>query len=251
MVALTYAAAVTSSIRVGVSVVVLPLHHPAHVAHHVASLDYVSGGRAVLGVGLGREQHYGEFQAPAERRVRRFREGIELMKALWTQARVDYDGEIYRLHGGEMQIKPLQRPHVPIWLGGVHPDAVRRAATLADGWMGSGNMSSKDFIESVPVLKAALEQAGRDPASFPISKRVFMAVDEKPEVARAMVHRWFSEVYRNPNQTDTSGVHGTPEQVREQLEALIDAGANHLLLNSVSRFSEQLEALAELTGLGD
>jgi luciferase-like monooxygenase len=88
MVVLTYAAAVTTTIRLGVSVVVLPMHHPAHVAHQVASLDYVSNGRAILGVGLGREAHYAEFQVPRERRVRRFREGVELIKALWTEPQV-------------------------------------------------------------------------------------------------------------------------------------------------------------------
>ena len=71
---LTYAAAITSTIRVGVSVLVLPVYNPIHVAHQVATLDYLSGGRAVLGVGLGREQHYAEFQIPRERRVRRFLE---------------------------------------------------------------------------------------------------------------------------------------------------------------------------------
>lgn len=73
---LTYAAALTRTIRLGVSVLVLPVQNPIHVAHRVATLDYLSGGRAVLGVGLGREQHYTEFRIPRERRVRRFREAI-------------------------------------------------------------------------------------------------------------------------------------------------------------------------------
>ena len=102
---------------------------------------------------------------------------------------------------------------------------------------------------SVPILKEALAAAGRDPEAFPISKRVFMAVDEKPERARAELNRWFTEVYRNPPGTDASGIWGTPEQVREKLEALVAMGANHLLLNPVSRYAEQLEAVAEVVGL--
>ena len=243
---LTYAAAITTRIRLGVAVIVLPVHSPIEVAHRVATLDYVSRGRAVLGVGLGREQHYREFQVPKEHRVRRFREGVELIKALWTEPKVDYRGTIFQLEGGSMAPKPVQKPHPPIWMGGDHPDAVRRAATIADGWMGSGGSSAATFARSVPVLKAALEKAGRDPATFPISKRVFMAVDERADVARAELHRWFSVVYRNPDGTDASGVHGTPAQVREQLERLVSMGANHLLLNPVSRHAEQLEALAEI-----
>lgn len=246
---LTYAAAVTTRIRLGVSVSVLPVHNPSHVAHQVASLDYVSGGRAILGLGLGRPQHYAEFQVPMERRVRRFREGIEIVKALWTQAKVDYQGSIYRLEGAEMVLKPVQQPHPPIWLGGDHPDAVRRAAALGDGWMGSGASGIADFGKCVPILRAELEKLGRDPASFPISKRVFLSVDERVDVARAELDRWFSIVYRDSSKTDASGLYGTPEQVRERMEALVSAGANHLLVNPVGRYAEQLEALAEIVGL--
>jgi probable F420-dependent oxidoreductase len=249
MVILTYAAAVTTAIRLGVAVVVLPVHNPIHVAHQVATLDYVSHGRATLGVGLGRDQHYSEFQVPRERRVRRFREGVELIKALWTEPQVSYQGQIFQLGGGTMAPKPVQKPHPPIWLGGAHPDALRRAAAIADGWMGSGGSSTASFSHSVSPLRAALEKAGRDPGAFPISKRVFLSVHERPDVARAEVHRWFTEVYHNPDGTDASGVHGTPKQVRERLEALVDMGANHLLLNPMCRHAEQLEVLAAVVGL--
>ena len=246
---LTYAAAVTTRIRVGVSVIVLPVQHPAHVAHRVATLDYVSQGRAILGVGIGREHHYEEFEVPRAQRVRRFREGVELIKALWTQDTVDYGGEIYRLHRAAMTIKPVQKPRPPIWLGGDHPDAVRRSVALADGWMGSGGSSVATFSRCVPILREALEKAGRDPRTFPISKRVFLSVHERADVARAELHRWFTTVYRNPDGTDASGVHGTPEQVRARLEELVAMGANHLLLNPVGRYVEHVDALASVVGL--
>ena len=124
---------------------VLPVYSPVHVAHQVATLDYLSGGRAVLGVGLGREQHYPPFQVPRERRVRRFLEAVELMKALWTQPKVTYRGEIFQVEDGVMGPKPVQKPHPPVWLGGGHPDALRRAAVIADGWMGAGGSSTAAF----------------------------------------------------------------------------------------------------------
>jgi alkanesulfonate monooxygenase SsuD/methylene tetrahydromethanopterin reductase-like flavin-dependent oxidoreductase (luciferase family) len=148
-----------------------------------------------------------------------------------------------------MSPKPVQKPHLPLWMGVNHPNAVRRAASLADGWMGSGGSTIAGFGRSVPILKEALQKAGRDPATFPISKRIFMAVDERPEVARAELNRWFTEVYHDPPGTDASGIHGTPEQVRERLEEVIAMGANHLMLNPVSRHVEQTEALAEIVGL--
>jgi alkanesulfonate monooxygenase SsuD/methylene tetrahydromethanopterin reductase-like flavin-dependent oxidoreductase (luciferase family) len=120
---------------------------------------------------------------------------------------------------------------------------------LADGWMGAGGSSCASLADAVPRLHAALEDAGRDPATFPISKRVFISVHERGDVARSEIDRWFSDVYNNPAGTDQFGVFGTPEQVRQQLEALAATGATHLLLNPVTRYSEQLEALAEMVGL--
>jgi probable F420-dependent oxidoreductase len=250
VVVLTYAAAVTTRIRLGASVVVLAIHSPLTVAHQWATLDHVSGGRAILGVGLGREHHYRQFEVPEAGRVRRFREEVELIKALWTQQSVTFRGRFYQLEDATMAPKPVQTPHPPIWMGVGHPDAVRRTASIADGWMGSGGSSIAEFGRSVPVLREALAAAGRDPDAFPISKRIFVAVDERPAVARAELHRWFTEVYHNPAGTEASGIYGTPEQVRERLEEVIAMGANHLLLNAVSRHVEQTQALAEVVGLG-
>jgi probable F420-dependent oxidoreductase len=247
MVVLSYAAALTRRIRLGVSVVVLPLHSPVHVAHAAASLDYVSGGRAVLGVGLGRAAHYADFQIPLDRRVRRFNEGVEVIKALWTRPEADYHGEIYEVKAG-MAIKPVQRPRPPIWIGAYNTTGYRRAARTADGWMGAGGSSKAALQEAVSVIHESLAEFGRDAAGFALSKRVFMSVDEKPEVAKAEALRWFTEVYHNPNMLETHGFYGTPEQLREYLEELHSVGMNHVLLNPVTRQDEQIEALAEVAG---
>jgi len=249
VVILSYAAALTHRIRLGIAVNVLPLHHPAHVAHHYATLDYVSNGRAILGVGIGREHHFAQFQIPIERRVRRFRESVDIIKALWTQPKVSYRGEIYHLDDEDMVLKPVQKPRPPLWFGGEHPDALRRAATHADGWMGSGASSIALFKKCVPLLRAELDRQGRDTATFPVSKRVFLAVAERADVARAELDRWFTGPYRNPRGVDECGIYGTLEQVRDQLEALVAAGANHLLVNPIARYPEQVEALAEVVGL--
>jgi alkanesulfonate monooxygenase SsuD/methylene tetrahydromethanopterin reductase-like flavin-dependent oxidoreductase (luciferase family) len=164
---LTYAAALTTTIRVGVSVLVLPVYHPIHVAHRVATLDYLSGGRAILGIGLGRENEYPPFQVPRERRVRRFRESVELIKALWTEPSVTYRGEIYQVENATIGTKPVQRPHPPVWVGSHHPDAVRRAAALADGWMGAGGSSTAAFGKSVPSPRSRSPGATRPPFPSP------------------------------------------------------------------------------------
>jgi probable F420-dependent oxidoreductase len=248
VVVLTYAAAVTSRIGLGASVLVLPVHDPRMVAHQWASLDYLSNGRAIMGVGIGRPFHFQEFEVPQEGRVARFREQLGLIRALWSQDKVTHDGRFYHLDDARLGVRPVQTP-LPIWMGVGHPDAIRRSAVLADGWMGAGGSTTDDFRKAVPLLREALEKAGRDPGKFPISKRIFISVDEKPETARTELNRWYTEVYHNPPGTDSSGIHGTPKQVRERLEEMVAMGANHLLLNPVSRHTEQLEALAAVVGL--
>src|ERR1700759_1628227 len=110
IVALTYAAAVTSRIGLGASVLVLPVHDPRMVAHQWASLDYLSNGRAIMGVGIGRPMHFQEFQIPEEGRVARFREQIELIRALWSQDSVTFDGRFFHLSNARLGIQPVQKP---------------------------------------------------------------------------------------------------------------------------------------------
>ncbi len=126
VVVLTYAAAVTSKIRLGASVVVLQIHSPLMVAHQWACLDYVSSGRAILGVGIGREHHYRQFEVSQEGRVSRFREEVEMIKALWTEEKVTYHGRFYQLEDETMAPKPVQKPHAD--LDGGRPSRTRSAA---------------------------------------------------------------------------------------------------------------------------
>jgi alkanesulfonate monooxygenase SsuD/methylene tetrahydromethanopterin reductase-like flavin-dependent oxidoreductase (luciferase family) len=113
-----------------------------------------------------------------------------------AQWRLCGGGEIYRLEGHGIALKPVQKPSLPVWFGGEHPDTLRRAALRADGWMGSGASSIAVFGQCVPILRAELDRAGRDPAAFPISKRVFLSVNERPETVRAELERWFAGPYR-------------------------------------------------------
>jgi alkanesulfonate monooxygenase SsuD/methylene tetrahydromethanopterin reductase-like flavin-dependent oxidoreductase (luciferase family) len=227
---------------------VLPVHHPAHVARQAGTLDYLSGGRVTLGVGLGRDAHYSEFGVPVERRVRRFTEGVELMRALWNQPSVTYHGQIYQVENVAMLPLPVQQP-LPVWFGGSHPNALKRTAALADGWMGSGNSGVAAFKGHVALLKEALAAAGRDPQAFPISKRVFLSVHQRSEQAYQEVRRYMEVVYRNAELAERSCLWGTPAEMRNRLADLAASGVNHLLLHPICRPEEQVEALAEVVGL--
>jgi probable F420-dependent oxidoreductase len=246
-------AAATSRVRLGCQVSGMPYRHPSVLANIAATVDVISDGRLIIGLGAGWNQEESDALGirlpPLKERFDQFEEGVQVIVALLSDERATFKGEHFTLTDAWCEPKPVQRPHPPIWMGVGHPDAVRRTASIADGWMGSGGSRIADFAASVPILRAALEEKGRDPIAFPTSKRIFMAVDERPEMARHELLRWFTDVYRNPPGVDLCGIHGTPEQVRERLEEVVAMGANHLLLNPVSNHAEQVEALAEVVGL--
>ena len=248
VVVLTYAAAVTSRIRLGASVVVLAIHSPLMVAHQWATLDYVSGGRAILGVGLGREHHYRQFEVPEEGRVRRFREEVELIRALWTQAKVNYQRQVL-LSWTTARCRPsrCRRRCRSGWGLGIPMRCGARRRSRTAGWGPVGRASPSS---AAPCRCCGRRWRRRD------------ATRRRSRSRSASSWRWTSGRSgraRNctggsprcttiPPGTDASGIHGTPEQVREKLEAVIAMGANHLLLNPVSRYAEQVEAVAEVVG---
>jgi probable F420-dependent oxidoreductase len=242
---LTYAAATTTRLRLGAAVLLTALRSPVHTAKSLATLDQLSGGRLDIGVGLGGSTAvYPAFGLSAERRAARFAEGIGLMKRLWTEPRVTFDGAFYRLKDIPMEPKPLQRPHPPIWFGAHHPDALRRAATLGDAFMGAGSLSTAKFAEEVALLRRALEAAGRDPDAFPVAKRVYIAVDADRARAARRLADWFGGFYHRPQLAEEVSVWGSVEECAEGLRAVVAAGARMLMLNPVFDDEEQLERFA-------
>jgi len=250
---LSYAAAVTTKLRLGVSVIVLPIRNAPQLAKNVSTLDNMSNGRVILGVGLGpvfAGDHYFQiFGARADDALRRFNENIAIMKSLWTQDRTDIAGEFYTLEHVGMAPKPVQKPHPPLWFGGQHPKALRRAARVADGYMGAGPTTTGNFGRQVEQLRRYLDEEGRDPAGFPISKRVYLGIDENEQRAKAGLDRFFEARYpwmirKNPDFVADICVWGSPERVAEGLCEVIDCGARMIVLNPLWDFVEQMERLA-------
>ncbi len=247
---LSHAAAITSRVRLGVAALILPQYEPVYLAKALGGLDHVSGGRLTVGLALGTNTlDYPAFGIPSERRVGRFMEGLRVMKALWTEPAARYESEFRRLDGTAMEPKPVQRPHPPLWFGGGHPNVLKRAVLHADGWMGAGLSSIADFKERAVQVRALLEEQGRDPATFTISKRVYLAVDDDAARAEKRLEQWFGGHYKSPALAARVSVWGSAGRVAEQVEEMAEAGATHLLLNPVFDQMEQLEALAGLAGL--
>src|SRR4051794_23288816 len=143
---LTFAAACTTRIRLGAAVLLLPLRNPVPLAKTLVSLDQLSGGRLTLALGLGRAGPTdAAFGVEHGSRLGRFNEALRILKALWTEDSVTLDGKYWQLRDVSMEPKPVQQPHPPIWFGVHHPDALRRAARHADGFIGAGGTSTEQF----------------------------------------------------------------------------------------------------------
>ena len=173
---LTYASAMTSRVRLGTSVLVLPYLNPIVLAKTLATLDVLSGGRVIAGVGVGALKPESDaLGMNFERRGAFTDESIAIMKELWTATDPSFSGEFFRFSGVKFSPKPAQKPHPPIWIGGQSNAALRRVAWLGDGWHPIA-MSPERLAERAGYLRARLDEAARNPADVAISVRVEMDV---------------------------------------------------------------------------
>jgi probable F420-dependent oxidoreductase len=242
---LTYAAALTSKVRLGSSVILPVTRNPIHLAKALSSLDQLSNGRLTLGVGMG-GPHVPEppFGIAKENRGRRFVEVLQVVKALWTEPRASFAGEFWKFEHVAMEPKPIQKPHPPIWFGARDEIALKRTVRHGDGWMGAGSSSTADFIAQTTMLRRLLEEAKRDPARFPISKRVYLAIDDNRERAEQRLRAWFGARYRSADMASRVSIWGGVAECVDKLGELVRAGAQHFLLNPVFDEMEHLERLA-------
>lgn len=249
---LAYAAALTTRVRLGVSVLVFPIRHAVHVAKIAGTLDNLSNGRLILGLGLGHVMSPGFFRTYSvdhRQALRRFNEGVRVLRALWADEATTLEGEFYHLHKVGMWPKPVQRPGIPLWFGGQHPDALRRAVRHGDGYTCAGPNTTAEFAGFVDQIRIFLDEAGRDPATLPLSKRVYLAVDANEARAKRRLDEFFGarypwQIQRNPDFVADICAWGSPGRVAEGLAQVARAGATTLILNPLWDFEEQMHALA-------
>ncbi len=243
---LAYVSALSSKIRIGASVIVSNLRQPVQLAKSLSSVDNLSDGRLTIGLGLGTNANmYSAYGLNPEHRVSRFMEGINIMKALWTQSSVDFQGRYSQLERVAMEPKPVQRPHPPLWFGARVPDAMRRAVNNGDGWMGAGSATNEDYFKESAVLQRILQEESRDPATFSVSKRVYLAIGTDKASAMSRLRSWIGAFYGNPDLADRWCIMGNATAITEKLNELVEAGSTHLMLNPIYDELEHLEMIAE------
>ena len=231
---LSYLAATTERVLLGTSVLVLPYHNPVELAKYAATLDQMSDGRVTLGVGVGAmTEEFAALGIPMSERGALTNECIRVMKELWTNQAPSYHSSRWNFDDLRFSPKPVQQPHIPLWIGGASPGALRRAARLGDGWHPSG-LTPEEYAVRRQQVRELAERAGRDPDSLTMSARVEVEATGGPSSDRA---------------ASRARIPGNDlEQAAISIAAYRDAGVEHLVLalntGEVGRIRSLMEDLA-------
>jgi len=229
-------AARTRRVRLGTGVLLPALRNPVVLAHLIATVDRVSEGRVILGVGIAADtpQIRKEFSAcgvPWDRRVGRFLETLEICRALWQRDTVTFTGKHFTLDGATVEPKPHQVGGPPIWIGGSGPTAFREAARF-DAWFPTGP-SADFFAEHFPQIRAAARSAGRGADAVAGAAYVTLALDADRTKAEQRLRSFLETYYAAPAaaiMARQATYAGPIEGCVEWLQRWVDAGARHLAL---------------------
>jgi probable F420-dependent oxidoreductase len=241
---------ITSRIKLGTAVYLLALRAPAIAAKVTATLDALSGGRLIFGVGVGGENPK-EFElcgVPHRERGARVTEGIDVVRTLWRDSPASFKGRFTRFDNVSIDPRPVQQPGPPIWIGGRSDAALTRAGRQGDGWI-SYVVQPERYGQSVEKIRAAAAAAGRRLDGFAFSHLAFITLGRDWESAKAVWVKHLSRRYAQDFEplARKYGIIGTPEQCAEQLRRFEAAGCNHVVFNVIGEpedEGEQLERLA-------
>ena len=238
-------ATVTRRIRIGTAVVLLPLHHPVEVAEASAVLDVMSGGRLILGVGLGyRPEEFSLYGVPRHERGARLEEGVRLVGRLLAEEDVTHEGRFYGVRNVTITPRPLQRPRPPIWIAAKFEPAIRRAARLGDAWFADPVTPLRALRERNRVYLDELRRLGRDPAGIerPLWREAFVGRDDDSaweEVKDGVLYIYGRDYFRWGHLQDEEGREMRPDET--SFEEFVEVIRKRFIIRGVDGFIEEVE----------
>lgn len=242
---LAFAAAHTSDIRLGVAVLIAPTRSSVHLAKECATVDQLSHGRLIVGLGGGRPTpNDAAFEASGHARGTRVEETVEVMRRLWRGGPQDYKGIALDLDQAEMTPTPRQLAP-PIWIGGSSAPALRRAARLGDGFVAGGASTTKEFAQQVALVRNELDRQGRDRERFTLAKRMYVAYSSDVDRDSKRLTESLTWYYGDADLAERIGVIGDAEHCAAAVQAVVDAGATTVILNPLFDELIALEALSQ------
>lgn len=245
---LSFLAAATERVTLGTSVYLLPLRPPVVAAKTAATVDVLSGGRTVLGIGVGGE-FPPEFEAcgvPVRERGSRTDEAMGLLRRLWSEDRVAHEGRHFQFGPVSLDPKPLQPGGPPLWVGGRKEPAMRRAGRLGDGYI-SHMASPEHYRANLESIARHAEAAGRRLEGFGTAAFLFTRIDADYDRALEQAGSMLSAIYNTPfrDAARRYTLLGRPEDVLERMRDFAAAGARHLILSPLMDPAELAEVAGE------
>ncbi|MGB8252246.1 MAG: LLM class flavin-dependent oxidoreductase, partial [Anaerolineaceae bacterium] len=238
----------------GTDILVLPFYHPVRVAEDAAMLDVISNGRFIFGAAIGyKPDEFTLYQIHLEKRGERFEESIQLIKQLWTQDEVNFEGKFFRLQGLKIEPRPVAKPHPPIWLGGWGNLSLRRAAQWGDAWIPGPTANLEKLLDAQQVYQQHLRAAEIDLKSraTPLTREVVIATSDERAYEIAEKHllinyrdeygsgKWQHPLIGNEDPTSTTELDiidqdrfiiGSPETVIQKIRHFKDCfHVDHLI----------------------
>jgi probable F420-dependent oxidoreductase len=242
---LAAAAGATQKIRIGTSVLLPGLRHPAMLAKSLATLDFISNGRLTVGVGFGsRENDFTAVEVPFERRGSRAVECIQLMKRLWAEENVTHRGAFFNVQNLTIGPRPIQKP-IPIFTGGSAEISLKRAGTWANGFI-CGSSAIPEFSSTWEKIAQYARAAGRNPRDIEKAGLTFMAINDDTAKALETVNNYVMRYYgRLRGDLATTSLVGSAAAVAERIEAFLSRGLDTLIIGLADPDPKQLDLFAE------
>ena len=238
----------TRQIEIGTGVFLLPLRHPMLVAKQAASLDWMSGGRFVLGIGVGGEfpAEFAAAEVPLAERGARANEAIPILRSLWSGTTPPAEGRFFRVPATRIDPAPIRPGGLPIWVGGRSDAALRRAARLADGYFGYF-LDAKGFRQRMTTIRAQRE------APIAAALMAFARVEDRRDRALEQASARIAALYgpASAPAAERFGVVGTPEDCAARIAELRAAGVEHLVFSPIATADEYEEQLGRLAKLAE
>jgi probable F420-dependent oxidoreductase len=240
---LAAAAAITSRVKLGTSVLLGTLRGPAMLAKQIATLDQLSGGRVILGLGVGsRPDDFEGAGVPFEHRGTRAEELVSILRLAWSGEPVKFQGQFYAMDVGPIGPRPVQ-PRIPVWIGGSAEAALRRVGRIADGFIGGSSRGAEGFRESMESVRSAALIAGRDPALLSGASLMMVSLDDNRERARQRAFDYQANYYSPARANPDQCVLGSVDQCVEQMQPYLEAGAYVLIISPVTSDIEHYERI--------
>lgn len=242
---LAAAAGATQRLRLGTSVLLGNLRHPTHLAKIIATLDFISNGRVTLGLGFGsRESDYKAVEVPFDKRGSRAVEQVNLIKRLWTEENVTYNGRFFDVENLTVGPRPIQKP-IPIWTGGSAEVALKRAGTWADGYI-CGSSAIPEFDRTWERIADYARLAGRNPELIEKAGLTFMAIDDDQGRAVKTIETYMTRYYgRIRGEVASTSLVGSPSAIAERIDSFLSRGLDTLIVGLADPDPRQLDLFGD------